>query len=98
MMYLFGFLVFLMAPPRKHKIQTRKSSGAVGAPSELPEVGALYTNQDVLSALAAKAIANNGEVTKEHMEELSDEIINKYLRVECQYDKHKKVYEIIMTI
>ena len=81
MMYLFGFLVFLMAPPRKHKIQTRKSSGAVGAPSELPEVGALYTNQDVLSALAAKAIANNGEVTKEHMEELSDEIINKYLRV-----------------
>ena len=31
--------------------KTRRSSGDIGAPSELPDVGALYTNKDVIAAI-----------------------------------------------
>ena len=36
-------------PPKS--IKTRKKSGDVGAPSALPDVGVLYINKDIISAI-----------------------------------------------
>ena len=72
--------------------KTRRSSGDIGAPSELPDVGALYTNKDVIAAI-------NNEVDKSSNIFDSNKSSDEAAALNKVKDAiKKKLHEIIPTV
>ena len=67
--------------------KTQRSSGDIGAPSELPDVGALYTNKDVIAAInnkvdqssdAAAAVNKVKDAIKKKFHEIIPTVIRRW--------------------
>ena len=67
------------------KVRTRKNSGEIGAPSDLPDIGALPTNKDVINALQYEVNKATGQTKtakeNEAIEDVKNSVVNKFKEV-----------------